>query len=258
MHIQALLSTYEEASGQKLNRDKATLFFSKNTDSEIQDSIKDLLGVLEIKQYEKYLGLPSFVGRNRKASLAFIKEQVWKKLQGWKEKLLSQTGREVLLKAVVQAIPTYSMSCFKLPITLCHEIEAMVRKFWWGQQGTRRRIRWVKWSTMCRPKSLGGMGFRELQKFNDAMLGKQVWHLLQNQDSLFFKFFKGKIFPHGTIFDAKENKGSFAWKSILKGRDVIRQGLKWRIGNGSKVHIFSDAWLPGHRQGKVISPVADG
>ena len=94
---------------------------------------------------------------------------------------------------------------------------------------------------MCRLKSLGGMGFQELQKFNDAILGKQVWRLLQNQNSLFFKFFKTKIFPHGTIFDAKENKGSFAWKSILKGRDVIRQGLKWRIGNGSKVRIFSNA-----------------
>ena len=111
---------------------------------------------------------------------------------------------------------------------------------------------------MCRPKSLGGMGFRELQKFNDAMLGKQVQRLLQNQDSLFFKFFKTKFFPHGTIFDANENKGSFAWKSILKGRDVIRQGLKWRIGNDSKVRIFNDAWLPGHRQGKVTSPVANG
>ena len=65
------------------------------------------------------------------------------------------------MKVVVQAIPTYSMSCFKLPITVCHEIEAMIRKFWWGQRGTRRRIHWVKWSKMCRPKSLGYMGFRE-------------------------------------------------------------------------------------------------
>ena len=112
--------------------------------SEVQDSIKALLGVPEIKQYEKYLGLPSFVGRRKRASLAYIKDRIWSKLQGWKEKLLSQVGREVLLKAVVQAILAYSMSCFKLPVTLCHEIEIMIRKFWWGQRGTRRRSHWVK------------------------------------------------------------------------------------------------------------------
>ena len=101
------------------------------------------------------------------------------------------------------------------------------------------------------------MGFRELQKFNDAMLAKQVWRLLQNQDSLFFHFFKSKFFPRGSIFDAKENKWSFAWRSILKGRDLIRSGLKWRIGNGSRVRIFLDAWLPGSRQGRVLSLVSE-
>ena len=74
-----------------------------------------------------------------------------------------QAGREVLLKAVIQAIPAYSMSCFKLPISLCHEIETMIRQFWWGQRGTRRRIHWVKWRTLCRQKAYGGMGFRELR-----------------------------------------------------------------------------------------------
>ena len=96
----------------------------------MQDAIISLLGVPEIKQYEKYLGLPSFVGQSKKASLLYIKERVWSKIRGWKEKLLSQAGREILLKIVIQAIPAYSMSCFKLPITLCNEIEIMIRKFW--------------------------------------------------------------------------------------------------------------------------------
>lgn len=89
-----------------------------------------LLGVQEVKQFEKYLGLPTLMGRNKKASLRFIKERVWTKLQGWKEQLLSQAGREIFLKAVVQAIPTFAMSCFKVPITLCNDIEQLIRKFY--------------------------------------------------------------------------------------------------------------------------------
>ena len=91
---------------------------------------KSLLGVPEIKEYEKYLGLPAFVGRHKKASFKYIKDWVWGKLQGWKEKLLSQAGKEVLLKAVVQAIPTFAMSCFWIPVGLCQDIEALIRKFW--------------------------------------------------------------------------------------------------------------------------------
>ena len=162
--------------------------------------------------------------RNKKESLRFIKERVWAKLQGWKEQLLSQAGREVLLKAVVQAIVTFAMSCFKLIITLCNDIEQMIHKFWWGHCGNQRKIHWSKWSTLCLPKDLGSMGFKELQKFNDAMLAKQVWRLLENKSSLFHRFFKVKIFPNGTIFDAKDDKGSFAWKSILKGREIIKRG----------------------------------
>ena len=128
-----ILNMYEEASGQKVNRSKTALFFSKCTLIETKHDIKVALGVSKIMQYERYMGLPSFVGRGKKASFNYIKEKIWKKLQGWKGKLLSQARREVLLKSIIQAIPTYFMCCFKLPIGLCNEIEALIKKFWWGQ-----------------------------------------------------------------------------------------------------------------------------
>ena len=123
---------YEEASGQKVNRSKNALFFSKCTPIETKHDIKVALGIPKIMQYERYLGLPSFVGKGKKASFNYIKEKIWRKLQGWEGKLLSQARREVLLKSVIQAIPTYSMGCFKLPIDLCNEIEALIKKIWWG------------------------------------------------------------------------------------------------------------------------------
>ena len=102
-------------------REKTALFFSKCVPDGRKEEIKNLLGVPEIKEYEKYLGIPTIVGRNKKASLNYIKELVWIKLQDWKEKLLSQAGKEILLKGVVQAIPTFAMSCFKLSLNLCHD-----------------------------------------------------------------------------------------------------------------------------------------
>ena len=116
------------------------MFFSKSILEEVKNRIKVTLGVPKIMQYEKYLGLPSLVGKGEKKSFNYIKEKVWRKLQGWEAKLLSQARSKVLLKAVIQAIPTYTMRCFKLLVSLCNEIEALIKKFWWGQKGDRKKI----------------------------------------------------------------------------------------------------------------------
>ena len=92
------------------------LFFSNSVPEEVEHEIKVKLRVPEIMHYEKYLRLPSLVGKWKKEIFNFIKEKVYRKLQGWETKLLSQAGKEVLLKVVIQAIPTYTMGCFKLPV----------------------------------------------------------------------------------------------------------------------------------------------
>ncbi|XP_075650031.1 uncharacterized protein LOC142620558 [Castanea sativa] len=98
-NVLKLLAEFEFLSGQKINKDKTATFFSKSTTDEAKTSIKNLFQIQEVKSYEKYLGLPSFVGRGKKASFNYIKERVWIKLQAWEGKLLSQAGREVHIKS---------------------------------------------------------------------------------------------------------------------------------------------------------------
>ena len=192
--------------------------------------------------------------RDKKADFNYIKERVWKKMQGWNEKLLSQARREVLIKAVVQAILTYTMSCFKLPLGHCLKIESLTRRFWWGQNGDRRKIHWVKWSTLCQSKNEGGMDFKDLANFNDALLAKQAWRLLHNKNSLFYRVFKPRFFPDCSVLEATDSTlGSHAQRSILKGRDVLLQGARWRVGSGESISIWNDAQLPSIDHPKILT-----
>lgn len=112
-----------------INFDKSAAFYSSNTRQEDRNSVTEVLGVQVVDQHEKYLGLPTMVGRSKNNSFSSIKDRVWKRLQGWKEKLLSKAGKEVLIKAVAQAIPTYAMTVFKLPFGLCDELTRMMTNF---------------------------------------------------------------------------------------------------------------------------------
>lgn len=97
-----------------------------------REQIKATLNVLNESLSERYLGLPSSVGRSKKGVFKYLKDRIWAKVKGWLEKLLSAAGKEVLIKSVAQAVPIYSMACFKLPRGLCEHINSLLRKFWWG------------------------------------------------------------------------------------------------------------------------------
>ena len=197
------------------------------------------------------------VGRDKKKSFSIIKERIWKKLKGWKEKLLSQAGREILIKAIIQAISTYTMSCFKLLKCLIKDIETLIRKFWWGYRGEQRKIHSISWEKLCLPKNEGGMGFRELSKFKDSLLTKQFWRLNSQENFLFHKVFKAKFFRDCSIMDCdNSNKGSYAWKSLCQARHVIELGSVWRVGDGQSIQIRRDRWLPKTSCSRIVSPLS--
>jgi hypothetical protein len=168
-----------------------------------------------VDQFSRYLGMPTQIGRSKNQVFDYIQDRVWKKLKGWKEKHLSFAGRSTLIKAVAQAIPTYIMSCFLLPKDLCKHIERMTCKFWWGNSQDRQRIHWVKWSQLCKHKQEGGLGFRGIRAFNEALLAKQGWKCLTQPDFILTRTLKAKYFPKSDFLYAKPNKTmSYTWRSI--------------------------------------------
>ena len=83
-----------------------------------------------MNRIETYLGLPTLVGRAKYHTFSYLKDRIWKKLQGWKGLMLLRAGKEIFIKAVTQSIPTYTISVFQLSLKLCDELDALCAKFW--------------------------------------------------------------------------------------------------------------------------------
>ena len=166
---------------------------------------------------------------------------------------MSSAGKEVLVKAVAQAIPVYSISCFKLPRGLCEHLNTLVRKFWWGSKNGHRKPHWVSWKAMTQPKSMGGLGFKDLELFNLAKLARQVWCMLQDPNSLSAHILKSVYFQNTTILDA--NLGSHPsqiWRALVEGRDTLKLGLIKRIGNGESTNYLERQLAPSSGDDEAI------
>lgn len=131
----------------------------------------------------------------------------------------------MLIKFVLQSIPTYFMSLFTLPSSLCDEIEKMINSFWWGHSGSSRSgIHWMSWDKLSMHKNDGGMSFKSLGTFNLAMLGKQGWRIMTNPDTLIARIYKAKYFPQCNFLESSlSHKPSFVWKSLCNANLFLRQ-----------------------------------
>jgi hypothetical protein len=215
-----VLQRYEQLSGQKVNFHKSELCLSENVQEDQARDIESILGVRRVKNHVLYLGLSTVAGRSKRAMFSFIKERVWGRLQGWKEKLLSGAGRQILIKTIAQAIPTYVMQCFLLPTSLCEELRAIISHYFWGQRRQESKLHICSWRRLCLPKEKGGLGFRDFQCFNKALLAKQGWRLLTNPNSLLARVMKAKYFPILEFMQAALGpQPSYIWRSILAGRE---------------------------------------
>ncbi|XP_061999150.1 uncharacterized protein LOC133716455 [Rosa rugosa] len=242
--ISNVLKVYGKASGQQVNFHKSSVMFSKNVDRATQNLLATFLGVNVVESHEKYLGLPTYVGRNKTSTFQYIQERLDQKLQTWQGRLLSGAGKDILIRVVAQSLPTYAMSCFQLTKKFCDDLQQRCARFWWGGSNEQRKIHWKSWQFLCRPRKEGGLGFRDLCAFNRAMLAKQGWRIVQHPNSLIAKMYKAIYFPNSSFWEAAPHHSpSFSWRSIYEARSVLVKGAHWQVGDGNDI-LLSDPWLP--------------
>jgi hypothetical protein len=153
-----ILETYHQGSGQLVNTQKSVVFFSANCDQEVEEVVRSSLQINTEALGERYLGLPTAVGRVADGTFDYSADRVRSFVQGWGINTMSCAGWEVLLKANAQAVPTYPMSCFKLPAPVCKKMKTYISNYWWGSSVDSHKIHWQRWSKLSTPKGEGGMG----------------------------------------------------------------------------------------------------
>lgn len=133
-----ILRDYEELSGQCINFAKSSISFSARTPIEAKTRVKTTLQIEAEGGIGKYLGLPENFGRKKRDIFASILDRIKQKTLSWTTRFLSGAGKQVLLKAVLTSMPAYTMSCFKLPVSLCKQIQSLLTRFWWDANPEKR------------------------------------------------------------------------------------------------------------------------
>ncbi|KAL9668847.1 hypothetical protein QQ045_006387 [Rhodiola kirilowii] len=228
MGIKDILTTYELVAGQKVNYSKSEVVFSRNVVRSLAEEIANNLQVNTVQGHSKYLGLPMIFSHRKREVFKAIEERILKRIEDWKSKILSGAGKEVLIKAVLQAIPLYAMSCFKIPTMVCKRLISIILGFWWSSDSHNRGIHWVRAENLFSEKEHGGLGFRKLRLMNVAMLAKQGWIILSEPSLLVSKLLKSRYFPNTNLFSAEiGSRPSYGCRGIKEALSIVKEGAWW-------------------------------
>ncbi|XP_056841665.1 uncharacterized protein LOC130494863 [Raphanus sativus] len=243
---EALVSFLNHAENQgKITGMRVTRACPSRINATTRQEIKDVLGIQNDGGMGTYLGIPEDISGSKCKLFAFLKDKLMHRVNGWTGRWLSKGGKEVLIKSILLALPTYVMSTFLLPLEICENIASAIAQFWWSSNPPKRGIHWSKWEKVCLPREDGRIGFRLIHEFNLALLAKQLWRLAQNPDSLVARVLKGRYYRLSSPLRINSvNSPSYVWTSISAARELLLLGIRQKIHSGYEVKVWEDPWIP--------------
>lgn len=243
--IDTVLESYCQSSEARVNKSKTKVFFSKNVVARDAKNIGEALGFMTTKDLGNYLGMPLLHSRVTKATYQTILDKVDTRLTGWSAKHLSFAGRVTLTQSVLQALPVFAMQTTLLLSSVCNRIDQACRRFIWDGSSKTHRMHMVGWNIMCTDKKQGGLGFKNLDRMNYALLMKLSWGIISKSDKLWVRVLCSKygVDSNNPPTSLPDKNGSRIWKAIRTVWDVTMQGTRWSVGNGDSVWFWLDCWV---------------
>lgn len=226
--MQRILEEFCSWSGQKISGEKSRVFFSQNTDSTKQQQLSDKFGIQTTKDLGKYLGIPILHGRVTRNTFQPIVDKVRNKLSTWKIKTMSRMARLVLIQSVTSTIPFYYMQTVKLPAGIIREIEKLNRDFLWGDTQDKRQHHPISWKVICSPKDEGGLGLKQLNLVNQALMVKLGWRMVMEKHTLWARTLWAKYGSPFTNTQTKQNT-SFIWRSMKHAMEILTEVFRRQL-----------------------------
>ncbi|KAL2947351.1 hypothetical protein AAZX31_20G064500 [Glycine max] len=246
--LKSMLRGFEMVSGLRINYAKSQ-FGVVDFQTNWAHEAAQFLNCRQLDTPFHYLGMPIAVKASSRVVWEPLINKFEAKLSKWNQKILSMGGKVTLIKSVLNALPIYLLSFFKIPQRIVDKLVSLQRQFMWGGNQQHNRISWVKWADICTPKIDGGLGIKDLSKFNAALRGRWIWDLASNHKQLWARLLTSK---YGGLSDLQNSRDkgwhSPWWKDLRKlyhqpDFQIIHQNMTWRVGCGDRVRFWQDSWL---------------
>ena len=198
-----------------------------------------------------YLGIPLGANMKKAASWQQVLDKVQKRLKSWKSSSLSKAGRLIMIKSVLNSLPIYYLSLFKIPRKVADNIVRIQRKFLWSGDEEGRFMPLVKWEVVIRQRNEGGLGIGDLAVKNAALLLKWWWRYGKEDDQLWKKVIKSIYQEDNGLIPSKSGyKCPGPWqaiKNLVKNQkplsmEIVKH-LRLKLGNGERIKFWEDPWL---------------
>jgi hypothetical protein len=241
-NLKLVLCAFEKLSGLKINFHKSEIFLFGEAKDKVNEYVY-LFGCKEGAMPFKYLGIPMSPRKLSKKDWALVEERFQKKLASWKGKVLSSGGRLVLINSVLSSLPMFMMSFFRIPKGVLSRLNYYRSRFYWQCDEHKKKYRLAKWSILCKPKSLGGLGIIDLDTQNKCLLSKWMFKLF-NEEGKWQELLRNKYLRNRTLTQAERRKGdSQFWSGLMEIKDEFLAKGRLVVGDGNRFRFWEDWWI---------------